>query len=158
MINKIILKHWHALATDEELNGKFKFPPLISFKRMLLHLDSSLSNQAAHFLSRLTPGWLPCANCAQCNDMSGSNYFYPPHKGMGYKTHHGLTFYTDFIFHFKCLCELPHVDSPESLKEKFPPKLQLAWDVSDKENTLTSYSVFPTKQIYTFNSDIDTFF
>lgn len=33
MINKIILKHWHALATDEELNGKFKFPPLISFKR-----------------------------------------------------------------------------------------------------------------------------
>lgn len=77
---------------------------------------------------------------------------------MGYKTHHGLTFYTDFIFHFKCLCELPHVDSPESLKEKFPPKLQLAWDVSDKENTLTSYSVFPTKQIYTFNSDIDTFF
>lgn len=98
---------------------------------MLLHLDSGLSNQAAHFLSRLTPGWLPCANCAQCNDMSGSNYFYHPHKDRGYETHHMLTFYTDFIFHFKCLCELAHVDSPESLKEKFPPKLQLEWEVSD---------------------------
>lgn len=86
---------------------------------MLLHLDSSLSNQAAHFLSRLTPGWLPCANCAQCNDMPGSNYFHHPHKGRGYETHHMLTFYTDFIFHFKCLCELAHVDSPESVKEKF---------------------------------------
>lgn len=86
---------------------------------MLLHLDSSLSNQAAHFLSRLTPGWLPCANCAQCNDMPGSNYFHHPHKGRGYETHHMLTCYTDFIFHFKCLCELAHVDSTECLKEKF---------------------------------------
>lgn len=86
---------------------------------MLLHLDSSLSNQAAHFLSRLTPGWLPCANCAQRNDTPGSNYFYHPHKGRGYETHHRLTLYAGFSFHFKCLCELAHVDSPESLKEKF---------------------------------------
>lgn len=125
---------------------------------MLLHLDSSLSNQAAHFLSRLTPGWLPCAKCAQCNDMPGSNYFYHPHKGKGYETHHMLTFYTDFIFHFKCRCELAHVDSPESLKEKFQKKLQLKWEVSNKESTLTSYSIFSTKQIYAYNFDTDIFF
>lgn len=90
--------------------------------------------------------------------MSGSNYFYHPRKGRGYETHHMLTFYTNFIFHFKCLCELAHVDSTESLKEKFSPKLQLEWEVSDKESTLTSYSVFPTKHIYTYNFDTDIFF
>lgn len=99
MINKFILKHWCCLPADEKLSGIFKFLLLISFKRDILqHLDSSTYNQAAHFLSHPTPGNLLCSDCTQCNDMSGGNYFYHPHNGKRYESHHMLTFCTVFIF------------------------------------------------------------
>lgn len=98
MINKFILKHWCCLTAVEKLSGIFKFLLLISFKRDILqHLDSRIYNQAAHFLSHPTPGNLLCADCAQCNDMSRGNYFYHPHKGKRYESHHMLTFCTVFI-------------------------------------------------------------
>jgi len=73
--------------------------PLNSFKREILqHLDSSINNQAAHFLSHPTPGNLLCVDCAQCYDMSRGNYFYHhPRKGKRYESHHMLTFCTVFI-------------------------------------------------------------
>lgn len=56
MISKFILKYWCCLASVEKLSGIFKFLFLNSVERdVLQHLDSSMYNQAAHFLSHSTP-------------------------------------------------------------------------------------------------------
>lgn len=98
MINKFILKHWCCLTAVEKLSDIFKFLFLISFKRDIMqHLDSSIYNQAAHFLSHPAPGNLLCADSAQCDDMSRGNYSYHSHKGKRYENHHMLTFCAVFI-------------------------------------------------------------
>lgn len=128
---------------------------------MLFLLDSSPANQAAHFLSRLTPGWLLCANCAQRNDMSASNYFYHPHKSRGYETLTSLPFTQTSFFILNACVSWPIRLTWVPKREISLKKLQLEWEILDKESIPTWLkvpSIFSKKQIYTYNIDNHIFF
>lgn len=92
VISKVILKHWHVLATDANLNGISKSPSLISFERecccpwtLVLLIRHHISCHIQHLAESHVP-------TVPSSVISESNYFYYPYKGKIYEIHSMLTF------------------------------------------------------------------
>lgn len=111
MIKNTTLKHWHLIADDPSLNGKFREPPLFVYRRGP-NLRNRVVRVTIHTVSNQTPlaslknGNYPCGNCAQCNSTQKAFEFKHSRSGKSHPARGVVTCNTKNVIHIlKCPCD-----------------------------------------------------